>query len=67
MLSIEYLTDQNGQTNPIELWRQVFPQEDMSCEEFTEAIEDYCLNQAMDEAQQSPLLAIEEALAYLEE
>ena len=71
MLSIEYLTDQNGQTKavviPIELWRQVFPQEDMSCEEFTEAIEDYCLNQAMDEAQQSPLLAIEEALAYLEE
>ncbi|NCR22687.1 MAG: hypothetical protein GPJ27_12490 [Microcystis aeruginosa L111-01] len=70
-LSIEYLTDQNGQTKavviPIELWRQVFPQEDMSCEEFTEAIEDYCLNQAMDEAQQSPLLAIEEALAYLEE
>ncbi len=40
MLSIEYLTDQNGQTKavviPIELWRQ-------------------------------PLLAIEEALAYLEE
>ncbi len=71
VLSIEYLTDQNGQTKavviPIELWRQVFPQEDMSCEEFTEAIEDYCLNQAMDEAQQSPLLAIEEALAYLEE
>jgi hypothetical protein len=33
MLSIEYLTDQNGQTKavviPIELWRQVFPQEDM--------------------------------------
>lgn len=40
MLSIEYLTDQNGQPKavviPIELWRQVFPQEDMSCEEFTE-------------------------------
>jgi hypothetical protein len=71
MLSIEYLTDQNGQTKavviPIELWRQVFPQEDMSCEEFTEAIEDYCLNQAMDKAQQSPLLDIEEALAYLEQ
>jgi hypothetical protein len=70
MLSVEYLTDKNGQPKaviiPIELWRQVFSQEDISLEEFTEAIEDHCLNQAMDEAQESRLLDLEEALAYLE-
>ena len=71
ILSVEYLTDQNGQPKavviPIELWRQVFPQEDISPEEFIEATEDYCLNRAMDEAQDSHLLEQEEAIAYLEE
>jgi hypothetical protein len=59
MLEVEYLTDKNGQPKavviPIELWRQLFPKEDTSVEELSEAIEDYCLSKAMDEAQKSPL------------
>lgn len=69
MLEIEYLTDKNGQPKaiviPIELWRQLLPKEDASVEELSEAIEEYCLNKAMDEAQKSPLLSREEALVYL--
>jgi hypothetical protein len=37
-----------------------------SDEELSEAMEDYCLSKAMDEAQGTPLLSREEALAYLE-
>lgn len=71
MLEVEYLTDKNGQPKavviPIELWRQLFPKEDTSVEELSEAIEDYCLSKAMDEAQKSPFLGRDEALDYLKE
>jgi hypothetical protein len=70
MLEVEYLTDKQGQLKavvvPIEFWRQLFPEE-VSLEEILEQIEDYCLNKAMGEAQESPLLNREEALADLEE
>ena len=71
MLELEYLTDKNGQLRavviPIELWKQLFPEGDDSIETLPEVMEDYCLSKAMDEAQESPLLSREEALAYLEE
>ena len=51
---------------PIELWKQLFIEDDASAEELSEAMEDYCLSKAMDEAQETPLLSREEALAYLE-
>lgn len=71
MLEVEYLTDKNGQQKavvlPIELWRRLFLQDSFSIEELSEAVDDYCLNRAMDEAQQTPLLARNEALTYLGE
>ena len=71
MLELEYLTDKDGQLKavviPIELWEKLFLSNDASSEEVTEAIEDYGLNKAMDEAKESPLLSRDEALAYLEE
>jgi hypothetical protein len=73
MLEVEYLTDKLGQPKavviPIEVWRQLFPSngDSVAVESLTEGIEDYCLNKAMDEAQESPLLNRQEALAYLEE
>lgn len=72
MLNVEYLTDRNGEPRavviPIELWRQLFPQgTDISVEALTEGLEDYCLSKAMDEAHDSPLLNLDQALAYLEE
>lgn len=70
MLEIEYMTDKNGQPKavviPIELWRQLLP-DDVSVEELSEKIENYCLNNAMNEAQNTPLLSREDALRYLEE
>ena len=43
MLEIEYMTDKNGQPKavviPIELWRQLLPDEDVSVEELSEKIE----------------------------
>jgi hypothetical protein len=44
---------------PIALWRQIFPEQTrpINPEDFTEAIEDYCLHQAMLEAAETPLLA----------
>jgi hypothetical protein len=70
MFELEYLTDKNGQLKavviPVELWEQLFLKNDASAEELSEAIEDYCLNKAMDEAKVDPLLSREEALAYLE-
>ena len=70
MIEVEYLTDKNGQLKavvvPIKLWRKLFPQDDGSVEELSQAVEDYCLNKAMDEARESPLLSREEALAYWE-
>ncbi|HEY9666026.1 MAG TPA: hypothetical protein V6C91_04440 [Coleofasciculaceae cyanobacterium] len=73
MLNIEYLTNKDGSAIavviPIELWRQLLPipPEEASFEELQEAVEDYCLNKAMDEAINTPLLTHSEALAYLEE
>lgn len=70
MLELEYLTDKSGQLKavvvPIELWKQLFVEDDASAQELSEAMEDYCLNKAMDEAKETPLLSREEALAYLE-
>ncbi len=74
MLELEYLTDKKGQLKavviPIKLWEQLFlttdATADASAEELSEAIEDYCLNKAMVEAKESPLLSRDEALAYLE-
>jgi hypothetical protein len=70
MLKLEYLTDRSGQLKavviPIELWKQLFIEDDASTEELSEAMEDYCLSKAMDEAEETPLLSREEALAYLE-
>ncbi len=73
MLNIEYLTNKDGAAIavviPIELWRQLLPipPEEASFEELQEAVEDYCLNKAMDEAINTSLLTHSEALAYLEE
>jgi hypothetical protein len=71
MSEIEYLTDKNGQPKavvfPIELWKQLFPEENVSSDELLEKSEDYCLNQAMNEAQLTPLLDRKAALEYLEE
>lgn len=70
-LEFEYLTDKYGQPKaviiPIELWRLLFSSADISVEELIEEIENYCLNRAMDEAADEPLLNRMEALAYLEE
>jgi hypothetical protein len=71
MLSIEYLTSQDGKAIavviPIDIWRQLLPNEGNSLEELAEGIEDYCLNKAMDEATHTPLVERSTALAYLEE
>ncbi|WP_254173489.1 hypothetical protein [Planktothrix pseudagardhii] len=71
MLNIEYLTSQDGEAIavviPIALWRQLLPDEESSLEELREAVEDYCLNKAMNEAVNTPLLDRAMALAYLEE
>ena len=51
MVELEYLTDKKGRLKgviiPVEMWRKVFPEVPKSLEEFTEAIEDYCLNKAL--------------------
>jgi hypothetical protein len=71
MFEIEYLTDKQGQPKaviiPIEIWRKILPNDDVSLEALADSIEDYCLNKAMDEADDTPLLNREDALAYLEE
>lgn len=71
MFEIEYLTDKNGQPKavviPIEVWKRVFTAESISEDELSEGLEDYCLNKAMDEAKDSPLLDRETALEFLEE
>lgn len=69
--AIEYLTDPQGNPRavviPIDLWRKILPQDNTSIEELAENLEDYCLNKAMDEAADSPLLDREAALRFLEE
>ena len=71
MFEIEYLTDKNGQPKavviPIEVWQKMFMEEEVSVDELSAGLEDYCLNRAMDEAQESPLLDRQAALKYLEE
>ncbi|WP_200863834.1 MULTISPECIES: hypothetical protein [Nostocales] len=71
MLNLEYLTNEEGNkiavVIPIDIWRKLLPTEDTSLDELTEAIEDYCLNKAMDESMNTPLLDRNQALAYLEE
>ena len=71
MLEFEYLTDKQGQKKavilPIELWRELFPKDAWSTEELSEAVENYCLNKAMNEAQNSQLLNAAEAMAYLKD
>ncbi len=70
-LAIQYLTDTQGNPNavviPIAVWKQIFPENLTSVEMLTESIEDYCLNRAMDEAVETPLLSQAEALKFLEE
>jgi hypothetical protein len=71
MTSLEYLTNSEGKRTaviiPIELWQQLLPSEDRSYEIVSEAIEDNCLNKAMDEVEKSPLCDRNEALSFLED
>ena len=71
MLEIEYLRDTNGEPTavviPIEIWKQIFPEAEITLDELSDRLEDYCLNQAMDEAISTPLLDRKTALQYLEE
>lgn len=68
---VEYVKDAAGNPSaviiPIDLWVKIFPAGASSVENVTEGIEDYCLGKAMDEADKTPLLSREEALAFLEE
>ncbi len=70
-LNIEYLTNKDGDVSavviPIELWRQLLPNEEVSADQLAGELEDYCLNKAMDEAVNTPLLDRSEGLAYFEE
>jgi hypothetical protein len=70
-LAIQYLTDTQGNPNAvitaIAIWKQIFPENLNSVEMLTESIEDYCLNRAIDEALEMPLLSQAEALKFLEE
>ncbi|PZU98919.1 MAG: hypothetical protein DCE90_03695 [Pseudanabaena sp.] len=71
LLNLEYITNQEGQPTavviPIEIWRQLLPTDNISLENLSEAIEDYCLNKAMDEGKNTPLYSRAEALAFLED
>lgn len=71
MLNLEYLTNREGNTIavviPIDIWRQLLPTENASLDELAEAVEDYCMNKAMNESVNTPLLNRAKALAYLEE
>ncbi len=70
MLEFDYLTDTKGKTKavviPIEIWDQLFIDDESSVEDMTESMEDYALGKAMDEAKGTPLFDREEALAFLE-
>ncbi len=70
-MEIEYLTDKNGQQKavvvPIDIWRKILPKDDAPIEEMADAMEDYCLGKAMDEAKASPILKRDDALKFLEE
>ncbi len=51
----------------MEIWQQLLPMEDSSLESLGAAIEDYCLNKAIDEGKKSPLCDRGEVLTFLEE
>ncbi|MBE9061725.1 hypothetical protein [cf. Phormidesmis sp. LEGE 11477] len=69
--TIEYTRDSEGKLRavviPIDLWVKIFPDAASSVEDVAEGLEDYCLGKAMDEAAETPLLGIEEAVAFLEQ
>ena len=69
MQNIEYLTSKDGKAIavviPIDIWRQILPAEDASLEDLAEGIEEYCLNKAMNEAINTPLLGRSTALALM--
>jgi hypothetical protein len=71
MIDIEYLTDKNGKTKavviPIELWEKLLPNNSNNFNDLSESLEDYCLNQAMNEAKLTTLFDQESALKFLEE
>ncbi len=71
MPEIEYLINEDGQRRavviPIELWNKLLPKKETSFDEISEGLEDYCMNRAMDEGQNTPLLNRDDALAYLRE
>ncbi|WP_103666775.1 hypothetical protein [Pseudanabaena sp. BC1403] len=71
MLNLEYLTNKEGQPTavviPIAIWRQLLPIDNASLEDLSEAIEDYCLNKAIDEGKNTLLYSHAEALAFLED
>ncbi|MFM7192969.1 MAG: hypothetical protein ACKOX2_19475 [Microcystaceae cyanobacterium] len=60
-LASQYLADTQGNPNAvviaIAIWKQIFPENLNSVEMLTESIKDYCLNRAMDEALETPLLS----------
>ncbi|XWK88680.1 MAG: hypothetical protein U7127_01050 [Phormidium sp.] len=68
---VRYITDSHGNQTavviPIDLWRKILPEDSQSIETITESIEDYCLNKAMNEAKETPLLSREQALESLAE
>ena len=70
MIEFEYLTDKDGKPKavviPIEVWQRITTTETVSEAELSEGIENYCLNKAMDEAKDSPLLNRAAALKFLE-
>ncbi len=70
-LNIEYLTNQDEEVSavviPIDLWRKIIPNQEVSADQLADAVEDYCINKAMDEAVNTPFFYRSEALAYLEE
>ncbi|NMF86249.1 hypothetical protein [Nodosilinea sp. P-1105] len=69
--AIAYITAPDGNPKavviPIDLWRRLLPQGETSLEQLAENLEDYCLSNAMDEAQATPLLSREEAMRFLAE
>ncbi len=55
---IKYLTDATGNPTavviPIELWRQLLPQEKTAIVDLADRLEDYCLDKAMTTAKNTP-------------
>jgi len=51
----------------MELWQKVLPQPITTTDDLSEAVENYCLDKAMDEAIETPLLDRQAALNFLED